>query len=340
MPIIGLDLGEHSFRAIEIEKKKGINTILNFGHFENPRLSKGSMEENKDVYIRALKDFFSEIGFSTPEVVVGLSESSIFMRILKFPNLNDKDLSTAIQHESEQYIPIPLDQVNMSYQKLNATPDGKMINVQLVAAKKQKLEEYVGIVRSAGLVPKAMEPETLAISQALIDPDDQIGTVILDIGFTNSIIVVVQEGFVQFTRTIPIGGELITKAIQQKLNLEYIQAEEYKKVYGMDQSHFDGKIYEVIKPMIDNIIAETKRATIFFTNSNPNANMKRVVITGGTALMPELLVYLINNLDMEVAVGNPLKGLVFSPKAESKRNILSEYANMYATAIGLALKKV
>ena len=338
MPVIGLDLGEHSFRAVELEYKKDIYTILNFGHFENSQLSRSKLTEKKSIYINALKQFFSEVGFSTPDVILGLTDANVFMRVITLPKMSDSDLKNTITYESEQYIPLPLDQVNVSYQKLNISKDPKKMSVQVVAARIDKLKEYVDVIRGANLIPRAIEPETLDITRSIIDKEDDSGTIILDVGFSSSIVIVVYKGIVYFTRTIPVGGDVITKAIQQSLNIEYLQAEEYKKTYGLDKTHFDGKLFEIIKPIIDSIVLETKRAVLFFSKENTGVDIKKAVITGGTAMMPEFLTYLVNSLDVEVVVGEPLKTMTFSPNLESRKSVLLDNVNLYAIAIGLAMK--
>jgi len=159
-------------------------------------------------------------------------------------------------------------------------------------------------------------------------------------GFSGSIIVVAYAGFVRFTRSIPVGGDIITKAIQQELNLDIQQAEEYKKVYGMDPMQAESKIFNVVRPIIDNLILEIKRATVFFTKHNGSANIKRLILTGGTALMPELLTYVAKNVDYEVQLANPLANFQLSPKLESKRQELNVDSALYSTAVGLALREI
>ncbi len=343
MPVIGVDLGNHSFRAVQLTNKKGQIILDKFGSYSNPRLNlESTSKEDTDLYANAIKDFFSEMSFETPNVVVGLDESQVFMRIIKLPQMNDRELKNSVRFEAEQYIPLPMNEVNLSYQKLDVDYADKLkLNIQLVAAKKTILDRYVNIVKKANLLPKAIEPETLAIGRSLGDtPDTPMATLILDIGLTRALIIIVYGGYVRFTRSIPIGGEVITKAIQQGLNLDYVQAEEYKKVYGMDPEQVEGKIYAVVKPVIDNIILEVRRAAIFFTNHNPSVNIKRVILTGGTALMPGLLLYTASNLDLEVELANPLKNLSLSDKLDSQKAIINEQSPLYSSAIGLALREI
>jgi type IV pilus assembly protein PilM len=343
MPVIGLDLGNHSFRAVELDRKKGQLVLERFGTYTNPRLNLDSTsKEDADLYSNALKDFFAESGFQTPNVVIGLNESQVFMRIIKLPRMNDKELRNSVKFEAEQYIPLPINEVSLSYQKLDVDYADKMkINVQLVAAKKSTLDKYVNTVKRANLLPRAIEPETLAIGRALGDTSDSpTATLILDVGVSRSLIIIVYGGFVRFTRSIPIGGDIITKAIQQGLNLDFNQAEEYKKVYGIDPGQVEGKIYEVIKPIVDNILLEVHRASIFFTNHNPSVTIKRVILTGGTALMPGLLLYAASNLDTEVELASPLRNIAVSEKLSNQKTVITEQSSLFSAAVGLALREI
>ncbi len=341
MPIVGLNFGKSSFRAVELDKRKDQIFLNNLGKYENPKIDFQSGDvSNIDEIATHVSQFFRELNFTTSHVVLGLDESFVFMRIIKVPAMSDKELKSAVKYEAEQYIPLPIDQMNLSYQRLDPDLVEKdKINVQVVAAKKDVLEKYVTIAKKAHLVPVAIEPETIALGRILGDtPEAPLGTLILEMGLSGSILVISYGGYVRFTRTIAVGGGAMTKAIQQSLNLDTNQAEEYKKAYGMDPLQADGKIFSVLKPMVDSLILEMKRATVFFTKHNPSANIKRVILTGGTAQMPELLTYIAKNVDFEVQLANPLANFQFSSKLEpQKKNILQE-SSLYSAVAGLALR--
>lgn len=343
MPVIGLNIGKRSFRAVELDFKKDKIILNNFGNYSNPKTSMDpNSQDDLKLISQSLEQFFSEAGFSSSDVITSINETNVFMRIIKLPVMNDKELKSSIKFETEQYIPLPLDQVNVSYQRLEQdfSDKGKM-SVQIVAARKDIVEKYVEILRKAKLTPKAIEPETIALGRVLGDTKESpSGTMILEMGFSTSLIVVCYGGFVRFTRAIPIGGDVITKTIMQTLSLDHEQAEEYKKVYGLDDFQGEGKVAAAIKPVIDNLILEVQRAAVFFTNHNPSASIKRVVLSGGTALMPNLLSYVANKLDLEVMLANPLNNIEISPKLEKQKQIIIEEAPLYSSVIGLALRKI
>ncbi|MBU1132819.1 pilus assembly protein PilM, partial [Patescibacteria group bacterium] len=209
MPVVGLNIGKRNIRAVELERKRDKIILSNFGVLKNPKLSL-SPKSKEDVKLisGALEDFVSDTNFSTSNVVLGLNETNVFMRIISLPIMSEKELKSSIKYEAEQYIPIPLDQVNLSYQKVENDPSekGKM-NVQIVAARRDVLEKYIEILRKARLVPKAIEPETIALGRVLGDtPEAPTGAMILDMGYSNTLIIVCYGGYVRFTRAIPVGG--------------------------------------------------------------------------------------------------------------------------------------
>ena len=343
MPIVGLNLGKSSFRAVELERKKSGLVLNNFGIFESPSLNlESDAAPDVDKFAASISDFYNEVGFSTPDVVLGLDEMHVFMRIIKMPNMNDKELASAIKYEAEQYVPIPMDQINLSWRRLEPDLVEKdKINVQIVASRRDILDKYVKLARKANLVPKAIEPETIALGRILGDTaENPLSTMILEVGFSGSLIVISYGGAVRFTRAIPIGGQTLTQAIQQQLGLDTPQAEEYKKVYGMDPSQADGKVYAVLKPIIDNLVLEVKRADAFFTKHNSFASIKRLVITGGTALMPNLISYIARTSEAEVQLANPLGSLEVSSRISQHKDLIFEQAPKYSAAIGLALRGV
>lgn len=343
MPIIGLDLGRHNFRAVELEKDKGRFVINKFGYYDNPKLNiEATSKEDIQNYASAIKDFFAETQFSTKNVVISLPEQQVFMRVIKVPEMADKDLKNSIQFEAEQYIPMPVKEVNLSYQKIDSDFDDKSkMNVLLVAAKKTILEKYIGILKEARLTPKGVEPEALAIGRILGDNEERpSASIIVNIGVSSTLVIITYRGFVRFTRSIPIGGEILTRSIQQSLGLDFGQAEEYKKAYGLDSNFVEGKVFNVLKPIFDNVVLEINRSKIFFTTHNPNVNINRVILCGGTALMPGILFYMATNLDLEVELANPWKNISLSSKIESKKETLLEQGPLFSTSVGLAMKEL
>lgn len=340
--VLGLDLGKHTFRAVEIEKNKKETVLLKTGVYDNPKINLEDTSNNaqKD-YSQAIRDFIKDTGFTTSKTVFALEEKDIFMRVINVPEMSDKELKSSITYEAEQYIPLPLNEVNLTFQKLDipSSLEGKM-SIQLVAAKKDVIQKYISVVKDAKLTPVGVEPEALAIGRALSDMGSPSASIILHLGFQKSLIIISVKGSVVFTRTLSLGGDAMTRSIEQSLNLDYMQAEEYKKVYGLNQDQAEGKIYTVLKPVFDNIIGEVGRAQVFFTTHHPNVNINRVILSGGTALMPGLLLYMANNLSLEVELANPFKDISFAREVDEKKDWHVQNGPLFSAPIGLALKEI
>ncbi|MBI2620609.1 type IV pilus assembly protein PilM [candidate division WWE3 bacterium] len=342
MPV-GLDLGSHTFRAVELIEIKGNVSLTKFGSYENPRISLESQSaEDLLHYTAAIKDFFAEVGFSGTDVFTSIPEAEVFTRVVKMPQMSEKELRSSILFEIEQYIPLPSKDINYDLQIIdNDAIDRDKMNVLIVAAKKEVANKYVGLIKGAGLSPKGLEPETLSISRAL--GGDGVGSnaaLIVNFGSNASQIIVNYRGFVRFTRSMSIGGNALTRAVIQSLNLEYNQAEEYKRTYGLDNNQAEGKVFNAIKPVFDNVLSEIRRAKVFYTTHNPNVIINRIILCGGTALMPGLLFYVANNLDLEVELANPWRNIVFSDRMQSQKEQLIEMGPVFVSAVGLALKEL
>ncbi len=343
MNIVGLEMGGHSFKAVELKKEKDKIELVRYGLSERHNLTLNSdSEEDLEKYAHGLADFFDDNHFSTPNVVAALPETSVFTRIIKVPKMSDKELKSAITYEAEQYIPLPLKDVSFDFQIFEDDPNDKSnMNVLLVAATKILIDKYVKILKKAKLIPVGLEPETLAIARVAGDKLDQPNpSIIVCIASNETNVIITYKGVVRFTRNISTGGDTLTRAIAQNLGFDFSQAEEYKKTYGIDPKQVDGKVYNSVKPVFDIILNEIKRAYFFYTTHNPSVNIRRVVVCGGTALMPGLLYYLTTNLDLEVELANPWERVVFPQKLEKDKQRLLDIGPYFVSSVGLAIKEM
>ncbi len=341
MPQIGLDIGRSFFRAVEIKKDKDVNILQNYGTYDGPDLDLNfSSEDSINTYASELSHFFKEHNFSTSKVVVALPEQYVFIRTIKAPNMSHKELREFVTLGAEEYIPLPLNQVTFDAQIIESNGKDEM-SVLLVASKNEILTKYVDLIKRAGLIPVGMEPETLSIERVLGDTGQRpSASIIVNIGTASTQIIVTYKGFVRFTRSLSVGGDTLTKAIEKNLELDYHQAEEYKKAYGLDESQVDGKVFNAVKTVFDNILLEIKRSKTYYTTHNPDVTINRVIMSGGTALMPGLLLYIANKLDVEVELANPWRNIKLAESLKNHRNDLMDAGPVYATSVGLSLKEI
>ena len=119
------------------------------------------------------------------------------------------------------------------------------------------------------------------------------------------------------------------------MDLDLVQAQEYFKTYGLDSTKVGGKVYEVLRPLFDKVIDEIKKSKVFFSTHNPMVRINKIIVSGETALMPGLLIYMVNNFDVEVVLANPWINLKLLP---SQQKEVQQKGPVFSVAVGLALK--
>lgn len=344
MDYIGLDIGTSSFKAVELHHEPHLlPKLILYASAPTPAVSISSdSEADLKTMASAIKDFIDAFPFVSRSVVVALPESQIFTRVITLPKMNEKELKNAMQWETEQYIPVPLSEVTMDWQILDNIDTGGEVNqmdVLLIACPKTFISKYLKVMKMAGLETLAIEPETMAIARSLVGGDDATPTTMtVNIGAATTDIAVVNRGTIRFTRSISTGGTALARAVSQSLGFDLQQAEEYKKAYGLDETKLEGKVMQAIKPIFDIVVEEIKRSIAFYNTHKKEQKIKRVILSGGTAALPGIIVYLASMLDVEVQLGNPWRFLECPPKFPEKE--LEEIGQSFATAVGLALKEI
>ena len=333
--LFGLDIGRSFVKVVEIGSSGGQKVLKAAGNVLTPD---GGMQSESPVDLSkvsdAVKDCVEKAKISTESCAVSLIESQVVSRLIQLPNLTDKELSAAISWEAEQYIPLPLKDVNLQYKvvKRGESPNGRL-SVLLTAAPKRVIEKYLNVTKNAGLRSVALETESAALTRAMVKASDPT-TVIVSLGAVSTELIVASSGNVLFTRSIATGGATLTKAIMAEFNLPQNQAEEYKQTYGILEDKLSGKVAAVLKPILDIIVSEITKALEFAHTHVDLAEVARVVITGGGAYMPGFAEFLVQRTNLEVSLGDPWADL-------AKEGIISQHAgqgSFYGVATGLALR--
>lgn len=336
--IIGLDIGSHSIKLVEIGRRKEEVVLLAAGSIPTP--PKAILAINPDdleSIATVIKKLWKETGALTKNVNIALPESQVFTRVIEVPQLTDRELASAIKWEAEQYIPMPLDQVTVDFtilRQVRETQTNKM-DVLLVASPKTLVEKYVTILEFAELNPVAVETEIIAASRSLIRTTGSVRTVmIVSLGAQTTDLAILRNGIFSFTRSISSGGEALSRAVAQAFGFEISQAEEFKKTYGIEKDKLEGKLLTAVAPIMDTIISEMKRAIAFYQEKYKDEQIGVAIISGGTAKVPGMVVYMAEKLGFEVQLGNPWVGIVRDPRFR----ILDAEGPVFSVAVGLALR--
>lgn len=340
---VGLDLGSSAIKVVKLEQERKDGPIRLISASAIPIPLGGVLSEaqnDRGAIAASLKKLLQDMHVDMREVTVALPETQVFTRVIEVPQLSEKELESALRWQADQYIPLPLSEVTMDFAVLSKpeNPKGKM-EVLLVAAPLTVIEKTMNMLAQADLTPVAIETEIIACIRPLNQKMAQDSVVmIIDSGATTTGFSILKGGVLLFTHSTSIAGESITRAISTAFNFEHTQAEEYKKVYGLIEQHFQGKVFASIKPIVDSIIEEIRKSILFFQKRNAAAPVKTIILSGGTALLPGLVAYTANALGIEVQIGNPWELITL----DERSTIALPKGNdpIFSVATGLALRSL
>lgn len=212
----------------------------------------------------------------------------------------------------------------------------KNYRILLTAAPKNLVARYMDIIKRAKMNLLSLETEAWALSRSLMGND--LSTVmIVDIGSTNADIVVIEEGVPILNRGIDAGGEFITKAIMNSLNINQERAEQFKRDFGLSATAGGNKnIPDVIQHSLNSITNEIKYVFELYQRGN-EGKIDKIILTGGSAFLPALTDYLSKLLNLPVVVGDPWDRIIYPLDLKP---VLQEIGPRMSTSIGLAMRDI
>lgn len=334
--VFGLDIGRSFVKVAKVKvsgKKKVLEAASSIVSSAGGIISESPVDLNK--LADSIKKCVDAAKIGTAKCAVSLLESQVVTRLIELPPLTDKELSAAINWEAEQYIPLPIKDVNLQYKVVTRpeTSGRDKMQVLLVAAPLRVIDKYLTVVKGAGLTAAALESESFALSRALTQPQDPV-TIIVSMGALSTELVITNMGSVLFTRSVATGGINLTRAIMAEFNLPQDQAEQYKQAYGILEDKLSGKVAAVLRPILDVLVSEILKATEFAHSVLEDSQMKRLVVCGGSALLPGVIQFLAERTSMEVSFGDPWQDF----EKEGLVMKLPGQGPVFAVATGLALR--
>jgi type IV pilus assembly protein PilM len=204
------------------------------------------------------------------------------------------------------------------------------MRVLLAGVNRGDTDRLTAAYRQAGLEPNVMETESISTLRHLTLADGEFTIMILNFGASGLGLTVVRRNELALAISHQTGSNMITKALMNTFNLPIDKAEEYKKAYGIDSRHVEGKIAAAIVPVAQTILSDIKNTLTFYNNKNSLQAISRLYVCGGGALMPGFPELLSANLNLEVLPLNIFDGLTGN---------IPENQLLYPVAAGLSKRK-
>ena len=343
-PVVGLDIGSSAVKAVELKPTGKTFKVVAFGiePLPNDAIVDGAIIDGAAV-ADAIRRLFDTHGITTRDVAASLSGNAVIVKKITLPAMTDAELAASITWEAEQYIPFDIQDVNLDYQVLSRPPKGVAagtMDVLLVAAKKETIADYTGVIAQAGRIPAIVDVDAFALQNAYevnYGARDAI-VALLNIGASAININVVRGAQSLFTRDVPIGGNAYTEALQKDFQIPQESADLLKRGFtadGLDPI----QARPTVQMVTDTVLLEVQKTLDFFRGTTGAEQIDLLLVTGGAAQVDGLVDALHERLGIPVELFDPFKTVSFDP---SKFNVPvpADAAATSAVAVGLALRRV
>lgn len=354
----GLDISDFSIEALQLKRYfKGVR-IESYGRI---KLEKGTVDDGEIFSKKELQKKIEELlenlkfkGLKLPEVIFSLPESKIFLHIFELPaNISAKELPRAIESEVLKTLPIDLSKLYFDFQVIS-----KKVTIQeilYVAVEKRIVDDYLEVMDRVGLTPLALDIESASLARTFKgEVPLNGGMMILDIGARSTILTIFDQNAIRVSSIIKIAGNHFAKTISQKLNISFKEAEKLKRTHGLDEKRGEGRIMFILQNILNDILDKTKNLINFYQGKT-NRKIKKVLLVGGSSLIPKLISYFATNLNIETKLGDLstlYPGLkkkiqqklfirdIIDPKDITKEQYIEErlHSVFFSNVIGLALR--
>jgi len=342
--LVGLDIGSSAVKAVELKPAGKAFKVAAFGSEPVPpdSIVDGAIIDGGAV-ADAIRRLFSSGAIKTKDVAASLSGNAVIVKKITLPQMSETELAESIYWEAEQYIPFDIQDVNLDYQILDKGGDnGKgTMEVLLVAAKKEKIADYTGVIAQAGRSAVVVDVDAFALQNAYeinygIEPGSIVA--LLNAGASATNINILNGDQSVFTRDISMGGNAYTEALQKELNLPFDLADQLKRGIPVDGVTYDDA-KPVLRAVTENVMLEIQKTFDFFKTTASSDRIDRIMLSGGASRAEGFTEMLTHRFEAPVEGLDPFKRVTFDSKKfqiESAEDI----APTVAVAVGLALRRV
>lgn len=346
--LLGIDISSTSVKVVELSQTDSGYRVESLA--VEPLPANAVTEKNiQDVEAvgESLTKALKKSGSKCKLTALAVPGSSVITKVITMPaSLSDSEMETQIELEADQYIPYPLEEINLDFQVLGETqgnPD--TVDVLLAASRSENVEMRTAVAEIAGLTTKLVDVEAYTIEKAasLLAPQTHQETdddenpapfviAVLDVGATMTSLNVIENGELIYTREQAFGGKQLTEEIMRRYGLAYEEAGRLKKVGGLP----DNYIPEVLEPFKENMAQQVSRFLQFFYTAGQHESVDMIALAGGCASIPGIDELISTQLGIETIISNPFAEMDLSNKVNSQA--LSNDAPALMIACGLAMR--
>ncbi len=342
--IVGIDVGSSSVKVVCLHEARGSFHLANLGIMPlTPEAIVDNAIMDSPAVIDTINNLLGSMKIKAKRVATSVSGHAVIIRKINLPVMTDAELDASIQWEAEQYIPFDISEVNIDFQILGPDPkDPAQMDVMLVAAKKDFIDDYTAVFAEAGLEPVVMDIDCFAVENMF---DYNYGFVegevvaLINLGANATNVNVLRGDSSIFTRDIQTGGNLLNEELQKRLGVSFLEAERAKlgdrEVADVDPE----EVSQILSEAIENLVQEVQRSLDFFMATSSDDRISKIYLTGGLSSSDEVRSVLTQRLDIPVERIDPFRNVSFNDK-QFDADYLEAVGPMFSVATGLAMRKV
>lgn len=343
-PLVGVDISTTAVKMVELT---GNGSTYHLAGYSTAAVPKEAIVDGNVVGLEQVSDAvklaWKLLGSKEKRVALALPSSAVITKkVLLSEDLREEDMEVQVEAEANQYIPFPLEEVNIDFQVIGpaANNEGE-VDVLIAAARKEKIEDRVAAAEDAGLKVGVMDVDTYATEAAyqLVAtqlPNSGKGQTVMiaDMGASMMHINVLHDNESIYTREQAFGSGQLTLEIQRRFGLSAEEAEVAKRKGGLPDS-YDA---EVLQPFIQSLSTEVARALQFFTSSTQYNSVDHIVLAGGGASLSAIDLAVQDRTQVNTIIANPFHAMSLGNKIKSQQVPIDAPALMIAC--GLAMRGV
>jgi len=337
---LGIDVGTSAVKLIELSKNRGRVKVENYGQvktkafYEEPfrTFKKGTFLLSVGDISKAISAIIREAGVSTKKVNFSIPDFSTFFTTFELPPMGKEELPEAIRFEARQHVPLPMSELTLDWSVIEGQFNQSRLKLLVVAIPNRVVEQYKEVAEESNLNLSSLEAEVFSMARSLPDNQKEGSNIMLDMGAQTTTINVVEDGVLKLSHSFDVSGNDFTQNISKSLQIDYKEAEYFKRKYGIKE---EGKaVRKVLLPRLDLITMEIQKIAHRYREGE-GGGIEKVLLGGGTALMPGLQTYLSQELEQEVSVIKPFSDLYYPSILDNR---LEKLGPSFAVAVGLGIR--
>lgn len=339
--LIGVDISSTAVKLLQLSRTGDRYRVE---HYAVEPLPPNSVVEKNVVEIDQVADAIRRAversGSKTKFAAAAVAGSSVITKLIPMPSdLSEDELEAQVELEAANYIPYPIEEVNIDFNTLGAMPGAPdMQQIMLVAARSEDVGTRQSALEIAGLKAQVMDVEAFAIENAFALMQSALkipagGLVALvDVGASMTTLNILRDGRSLYAREQVFGGRQLTEEIMRRYGLTYEEAGRAKRLGGLPESYE----YEVLEPFRETLAQQVSRLLQFYYASSEYNRVDQIVLSGGCASIPGIAQQVEEQLGVSTVVANPLSQMTLGPRVQAQA--LAQDAPALMIACGLALR--